>query len=65
MLQRDSTHHIRVGSHSFISTVSVIQAGLPNSPNMNPIELMWYVLKAALYKRFTDISTIWGGFEKV
>ena len=37
----------------------------PNSPNMNPIEHMWRVLKAALHKCFPDTSTLGGGPEKV
>jgi transposase len=37
----------------------------PNSPDMNPIEHMWRVLKAALHKRFPDTSTLRGGPEKV
>jgi hypothetical protein len=36
-----------------------------NSPDMNPIEHMWRVLKAALHKRYPDTSTLRGGPEKV
>ena len=37
----------------------------PNSPDMNPIEHLWRVLKAALHKRFPDTSTLRGGPDKV
>jgi hypothetical protein len=37
----------------------------PNSPDMNPIEHMWRVLKAAPHKRFPDTSILRGGPEKV
>jgi transposase len=37
----------------------------PNSPDMNPIEHIWRVLKAALYARFPDTVAIRGGPETV
>ena len=37
----------------------------PNSPDMNPIEHLWRVLKASLHKRFPDTSVLHGGSEKV
>lgn len=37
----------------------------PNSPDMNPIEHIWRVLKAALHKRYPDTNMLPGGPEKV
>ena len=37
----------------------------PNSPDMNPIEHIWRVLKAALHKRYPDTNMLSGGPEKV
>jgi transposase len=36
-----------------------------NSPNMNPIKYIWHMLKATLYKRYTDTSMLLRGPEKV
>ena len=49
----------------FAEQVFKVMEWPPNSPDMNTIEHMWRVLKAALHKRFPDISTLWGGSEKV
>jgi transposase len=37
----------------------------PNSPDMNPIEHLWPVVKNELFRRFPDTSTLRGGCAKV
>lgn len=37
----------------------------PNSPDMNPIEHLWFCLKGILHKRYPDTAVIRGGPERV
>ena len=37
----------------------------PNSPDMNPIEHLWQVLKAKLHSKYPDTRILRGGPEKV
>jgi transposase len=37
----------------------------PNSPDMSPIEYLWYCLKEGLHSRYPDTATLGGGPERV
>ena len=67
IFQQDNAtiHTARITKAWFAEQAFKVMEWPPNSPDMNPIEHMWRVLKAALHKRFPDTSTLRGGPEKV
>jgi len=62
IFQQDNAtiHTARITKAWFAEQAFKVMEWPPNSPNMNPIEHMWRVLKAALHKRFPDTSTLLG-----
>src|SRR5205814_5659215 len=67
IFQQDNAaiHTTKITKEWFKEQAFTVMEWPPNSPDMNPIEHMWRVLKAALHKRFPDTSTLRGGPEKV
>ena len=67
IFQQDNAaiHTARITKAWFAEQAFKLMEWPPNSPDMNPIEHLWRVLKASLHKRFPDTSVLRGGPEKV
>lgn len=67
IFQQDNApiHTAKLAKAWFAEQAFQVMEWPPNSPDMNPIEHMWRVLKAALHKRYPDTNVLRGGPEKV
>lgn len=67
IFQQDNapTHTAHIIQNFLEQQEFVVMKFPPNSPDMNPIEHMWAVLKKELYRRFPDTPDLRGGPEAV
>ena len=67
IFQQDNAHiHTAQKTMNWFREKSIIvMEWLLNSPNMNPIEHLWYCLKTQLHKRFPDTPILRGGLETI
>ena len=63
IFQQDNapTHTAHITQHYLEQQEFVVMKFPPSSPDMNPIEHLWAVLKKELYRRFPDTSNLSGG----
>jgi transposase len=67
IFQQDNAriHTANISKQWFEQQAFTLMEWPPNSPDMNPIEHLWRVLKAKLHSKYPDTRVLRGGPEKV